>query len=321
MLAAIEIYNKPLFKYRDECFCILLVNGWELLAKAILSRNKQRIMYTKKEAGVSYRTYALSDALRKAKRFFPECIPYEPVRENINHLVKYRDNAVHYYNESGFGVMIYGLAQASLVTYRDLVLHVFGLDITQETTIVLLPLGFGASPDPIEFLRSKQTNPSSNKAVAKFLRELIETSKNLGDRGFDAGRFLTYFDVSLNSVKKITAADITVAIQGTSSNTNGTTIVEKRVNSNATHDLTRKDIFDMIGDKINGINFTSYTLSAIIWKYDIKDRDDYFFSSKGGGSFQYSRNFVKFLRELTKFEVEDSLKDYKRNLSEKTMNR
>ena len=47
MLAAIEIYNKPLFTYRDECFAILLINAWELLLKAILSKNKQKIFYPK----------------------------------------------------------------------------------------------------------------------------------------------------------------------------------------------------------------------------------------------------------------------------------
>ena len=33
-LAAIEIYNKPDFKYREESFVILVVNAWELLLKA-----------------------------------------------------------------------------------------------------------------------------------------------------------------------------------------------------------------------------------------------------------------------------------------------
>lgn len=34
MLSAIEIYNKPDFKYREETFAILAVNSWELLLKA-----------------------------------------------------------------------------------------------------------------------------------------------------------------------------------------------------------------------------------------------------------------------------------------------
>ncbi|WP_235417413.1 DUF3644 domain-containing protein, partial [Leyella stercorea] len=31
MLSAIEIYNKPDFKYREETFAILAINSWELL--------------------------------------------------------------------------------------------------------------------------------------------------------------------------------------------------------------------------------------------------------------------------------------------------
>ena len=34
MVAAIEIYNKPGFPYRNESFTILAINGWELLLKA-----------------------------------------------------------------------------------------------------------------------------------------------------------------------------------------------------------------------------------------------------------------------------------------------
>lgn len=33
-VSAIEIYNKPDFKYREETFSILMINSWELLLKA-----------------------------------------------------------------------------------------------------------------------------------------------------------------------------------------------------------------------------------------------------------------------------------------------
>ncbi|MBI5115313.1 DUF3644 domain-containing protein [Candidatus Poribacteria bacterium] len=36
LIAAIEVYNKPDFKYREESFTILTVNAWELLFKAKL---------------------------------------------------------------------------------------------------------------------------------------------------------------------------------------------------------------------------------------------------------------------------------------------
>lgn len=34
MISAIEVYNKPDFKYREETFSILSINAWELLLKA-----------------------------------------------------------------------------------------------------------------------------------------------------------------------------------------------------------------------------------------------------------------------------------------------
>ena len=44
MLSAIEIYNKPDFKYREETFAILAINSWELLLKArLLKLNSYRI--------------------------------------------------------------------------------------------------------------------------------------------------------------------------------------------------------------------------------------------------------------------------------------
>jgi hypothetical protein len=33
-ISAIEIYNKPGFRYREETFAILMLNAWELLLKA-----------------------------------------------------------------------------------------------------------------------------------------------------------------------------------------------------------------------------------------------------------------------------------------------
>ncbi len=40
LIAAIEVYNKPDFKYREETFAILALNAWELLLKAKLLHEK-----------------------------------------------------------------------------------------------------------------------------------------------------------------------------------------------------------------------------------------------------------------------------------------
>ena len=43
-LSALEIYNKPDSKYREESFCILMINAYEILFKAkILLDNEEKI--------------------------------------------------------------------------------------------------------------------------------------------------------------------------------------------------------------------------------------------------------------------------------------
>jgi Protein of unknown function (DUF3644) len=43
-ISAIEVYNKPVFRYREETFSILMLNSWELLLKArILKQNNNKL--------------------------------------------------------------------------------------------------------------------------------------------------------------------------------------------------------------------------------------------------------------------------------------
>ena len=41
-IAAIELYNKPDFAYREEAFAILMFNAWELLLKARIVQESSR---------------------------------------------------------------------------------------------------------------------------------------------------------------------------------------------------------------------------------------------------------------------------------------
>jgi hypothetical protein len=71
MLAAIELYNKPSVAYRDDTVAILLVNAWELLLKALLSKSKQSIFYPK-QRGSPYRSLSWQEAFNRADSFFPK---------------------------------------------------------------------------------------------------------------------------------------------------------------------------------------------------------------------------------------------------------
>jgi len=39
VIAALEVYNKPAFRYREETFALLAINAWELLLKARLLKD------------------------------------------------------------------------------------------------------------------------------------------------------------------------------------------------------------------------------------------------------------------------------------------
>lgn len=315
MLAAIEIYNKPQMTYRDECFTILLINAWELVAKAMLSKQRKSI-YRKKVRGQPYKTLKFRVALSKASEFFPESIPYLPVIENLKRLAHYRNSTVHFYNEPGLNAVIYGLAQTCIVNYRDLVHEVFGQDISEEITLNLLPLGFGSPPDPIVFLRKRTSRRSKNDFLNEFVTEIVDSTRDLEARNLDTGRFLTSYNVTLQSVKKISAADIVVGISGSASQTGSETVIERPVDSNARYPFKRDDVLNRIGKNLGGMRFTSYTLDAIIYSSDCKRNKDFIFKSLGGGAMQYSPEFVTFVKRLEKSDIENAIRKYKEHLAD-----
>ena len=124
MLAAIEIYNKPQFEYRDEILAQLLINSWELLLKGMVSKSHHSIYY-RKVRGQPYRTLSWSDAFNRARSSWPSSVPPDAACQNLELLGTYRDNAVHFYNEIGFGVIVYSLAQTSISNYQRVLAQVF----------------------------------------------------------------------------------------------------------------------------------------------------------------------------------------------------
>lgn len=306
MLAGIEIYNKPRIEYRSECFVILLLNSWELLFKAICSKNKVRI-FEPKERGKPYKTLKFFPSLDAASAYFPKSIPNKAVAENLKLLVDYRNNAVHFYNEESLGVIIYGLAQTSIVNYRDITLDVFGKDIASEVNIALLPLSFSAPPDPIKFLASSSGKYS--EPISEFLKIISDTTKELESEGVDTGRFLTVFEVSLQSTKKIQSADIVAGIDNSSSS--GLLLVSRKVDPNKSHPLQHKRVLEGVGDILKGIKFTSHTFQAIARKYGLKEKDQFCWHNKNTNTYQYSNDLIVWIKKLTAEEIQTALSDYK----------
>ena len=314
MIAAIEIYNKPTFQYREECTVILLLNAWELLLKAVLSKNKESIYYPK-ERNQPYRTYSWQDAFNKATVFIPARIQSRPLRDNLDFLGTYRDNAVHFYNEDGFETVVYALAQTSISNFRDVLYAVFDQRLEEEISWKLLPLGIEAPLDIVQYMSDGVASQKKDSAVGQFLSELASAADDLIAAGADTGRLMTIFNVKLESVKKIGEADLVVGI-GRSSGDGGPLVVTRTQDPNVTHPLRQKEVVETF-DGLHGRPFTQFTFQAIAWKHDLKNRRQYCWRAKEGVLTRYSRDVITFITRLSSADLDAALTDYRQHLRAK----
>jgi hypothetical protein len=162
-VAAIEIYNKPGFLYREETFAVLAINGWELLLKAKWLAdhgNKVSSLYvmeprTKRDGTKSKKLHIketrsgnpfthsldfLAKKLVEAKTFD------EAAWANIQALMEMRDSSIHFYNHSGaFPLRLQEIGTASLKNFVAATKNWFGRDMA-EFNFYLMPLSFVALP-------------------------------------------------------------------------------------------------------------------------------------------------------------------------------
>lgn len=155
MISAIEVYNKPDFKYREETFSILCINAWELLLKAKWLKdndNKIRSLYVTEKRlrsnGKPYKhakvkvtgsgnpfTHSL-DYL--AKKLADGKVLPDAAHKNIVALCEIRDSSVHFYNKSTlFAVRLQEVGSASVRNYARAAQTWFGVDFTQYNFYLL----------------------------------------------------------------------------------------------------------------------------------------------------------------------------------------
>lgn len=191
MLAAVEIYNKPNFAYREECFAILAINAWELLFKARilqLSNNKMSALlkyqkrkkangelsdklYRVKNRSGTYMSIGLFRSVDLLESDYGDKI-HKSVRENLELLCEVRDNSVHFFNK-GFDIskVVQELGTANLKNYLTLVRQWFGTDMSNYN-FFLMPLAFVREETKVQAI---SMNADERKLI-KFLREKTKSS-------------------------------------------------------------------------------------------------------------------------------------------------
>jgi hypothetical protein len=165
LIAAIEIYNKPDFAYREETFSILAVNAWELLLKArVLSENKNRVQslwiyesrhkgdgtptrrkYLKRNRAGNPHTISIGQAIVHLEAKPQTRLPTQ-VRGNLEALTEIRDNAVHFLNARfELAKSVLEIGTACVRNFVALAKEWFDQDLSKYS-LYLMPIGFLSSP-------------------------------------------------------------------------------------------------------------------------------------------------------------------------------
>ncbi len=174
-LAAIEIYNKPNFQYREEAFAILMLNAWELLLKARIVQHeggslrsievrmtrfnkdgsKSKLEQRKFNRSGNAMTISLNRAAGLVQSYPANGIDTLCLK-NLNLLQEIRDNAVHFYNISpGLGKRIQEVGSAALKNFVAAAERWFGVDMARYN-FYLMPLSFHTPSEILESLRSEK---------------------------------------------------------------------------------------------------------------------------------------------------------------------
>lgn len=159
MISAIEIYNKPDFKYREETFSILAINAWELLLKAKWlkeNNNKIRSLYvlekSKKKDGSASKIQVVK--LTSSGNPFTHSLEYLTIKlndsgklnslakQNIDALREIRDSSVHFYNRNLlFTIRLQEVGSACVKNFVQASKEWFEFDLSCYN-FYLMPLAF-----------------------------------------------------------------------------------------------------------------------------------------------------------------------------------
>lgn len=200
--AAIELYNKPEFPYRNESFSILMINAWELLLKAKKlkeNHNKMTSIYVKEKIKSKKGTITNRERYRKNRTgnfstlsitdLIKTEISDKNLIANLSLLLEIRDNAIHCFNKPKLLEKHYlEIIGATLSSFQTALMNWFSFDISSDSMFII-PIGFNL---PKEYdLTDVSTKEEKN--ILKYISE----QRNHTDTTSD-------YDIALNIEVKFT---------------------------------------------------------------------------------------------------------------------
>jgi len=191
-ISAMELYNKPDFRYREESFAILMCNGWELLLKAKALKDGGEsldiITETKKIRNQETGTMEEVPKTNRSGNAMTVGLSYLAIRmfsdkvegltkewlTNIELLIEVRDNAIHFMNaDLALAKTVLEIGTASLKNYMALATRWFGVDFSRYN-FFLMPLSFFHGFEAAEGI---SVTPATEQAQ-KFLEYMATVEQN-----------------------------------------------------------------------------------------------------------------------------------------------
>lgn len=234
MIASIEIHNKPMFPYRYEVCTLLIINAWELLLKAYIYRFLKGVKLFRKDG---------------TTKPFEECVScvagnsgkdFQVIKESLGRLYDYRNSVAHFYLED-LNLILYSLLKANVVLYSDFIKRHFQVDLSQETNLILLPIGFSKPYSPVDFLFNDSSLASASEEVRRFIKGIVESSQRLKSAGIEDS-ILVEFRMNLTNENRIKNADIIAGINNAQPSSNVIVIQNSLENVWLTDDPSAKGI-------------------------------------------------------------------------------
>jgi hypothetical protein len=305
-VSAIELYNKPNLEYREELFCIAIINSYELLFKAkILKDNhgklnsiyvyeykklnngkisKQRVI--KKNRTGNPMTISLYECMNILKTNF---ILQNQLIENLNILIELRDNSIHFINRNNnLEEKLFEVCVATIKNYSNLVEEWFGNNILSDYNFNIMPLNF-------KLHNIESYNINSKQCIDNFL-QYIDILSNINNE--EDSRYYTILKIETKFTRVSGNEDLLIRYANEG----------KKITMELSEEIflkmfpyEYKEIIQKIRDKINDIKINKVAISIIKqlqkdekfckpWYANIK--------KKTYPKFMYNANFVDYFISL-----------------------
>jgi len=210
MFSAIEIHNKPTMKYRYEMVVLLVLNSWELLLKGYLYKFHKDIKLIQKDGTTKPFENCVNIVNQKIGKDF------NPINENLNVLYDYRNQVAHYYIDE-LDPIIFSLISKNIIFYSNFLKIHFKIDISKQSDLILLPIGFKRPISPIDYISTESFNKKSSPEVKAFLQTIVTATKRLIEEKIDDTIFID-FSMNLINVNRIKNVDLIAGIDNTKTN-------------------------------------------------------------------------------------------------------